>query len=263
MTRAFGISFSPRTTTKYTYQKNHDICLVGTTDGTHILPGSADLLSEGRKAPILIAWHYLRSKYHWKDQIATFMQSVENHTIDGFAIDFEKINNVRSQEFAYMAKLCIDKIVTDTKKRCMLYSSPSVVQEWMFPFEEYWIRRENYHLWVAQWPYVGYNSAMDNVTDLNIWQPRLPAGVPNWGAWQYSADRNGKAAENGIQGNLDVCLEVFNGTLADAKIFLKMEAPPEPPPPDDNLIVIKEDLTIIRERCDSIELHAENGLGTS
>lgn len=241
MMRAFGIDFSPRTTTRYIYQDHHDVCLVGMTDGTYILPGGDDLLEEAEKAPVTVAWHYLRSERHWKDQIETLMRATENHEVDGYAVDYERINNVKSYDFAYMAKLVIDKITMDTGKRCMLYSSPSIIQEWMYPYEQYFIRRDNYYLWCSQWPYYGYNSAMDNVTDPNSgWEPRLPAGVTSWKWWQYSADGNGKAAENGIQGNPDVDLNVYNGTVADMKVWLTMSEPDPPDPPVDPCAELKQ-----------------------
>jgi hypothetical protein len=90
-------------------------------------------------------------------------------------------------------------------------------------------------MWCAQYPYAGYNPAMDNVTDPNSgWEPRLPSGVTNWKFWQYSADGNNKADENGIEGNDDVDMDVFNGSLGDLKTWLRMD---EPPPTDcDELI---------------------------
>lgn len=225
--RAFGIDLSPRTATGYTWQANHDFVIVGVSDGLYKLPNREGLLEEACKAPVTLAYHYLRYDKHWKDQIATFLDACGFYEIDAYCIDFEKANNVPSSEFAYMSKLVIDKITTDTGKRCLLYSSPSVVQEWMFHYEEYYIRRGNYFMWCAQYPYEGYNSAMDNVTDPNSgWEPRLPAGVTDWKFWQYSADGNDKASENGIEGNPDVDLDVFNGSLEDLKTWLRMEEPP-------------------------------------
>ena len=228
--RVFGIDLSPRTATKYTYQSHHDFVIVGVSDGLYKIDGKNPLLREACKAPVTIAYHYLRYDKHWKDQVTTFLDACGDFEIDAYAVDFEKAHNFASKEFAYMSKLVIDKITTDTGKRCLLYSSPSVVQEWMFYYDEFYIRRDNYFMWCAQYPYVGYNEAMDNVTDPNSgWEPRLPAGVTDWKFWQFSADFNEKAAENGIEGNDDVDLDVFNGSLEELKSWLRMETP-EPPP---------------------------------
>lgn len=232
MIRAQGIDISPRSTHRYMHKMDHDFVIVGVSDGRAVLDGSAQLLEDAQDAEFVLAYHYARSDVPPGKQIETYLSAIEGHRVDGNNVDFEKRNNIGSEKFALNVKFMIDSFTAETNLRSLLYSRSGVIQEWMFHFGVDFIRRSEYFLWQAQWPFYGWNDALLNIRDPEYWQPRLPAGVTDWKLWQYSADYNGKGSVHGVD-STDVDLDVFNGTVEDMREWLYPETEePAPEIPD-------------------------------
>jgi len=207
--------------------------IVAVTDGgyTHsdekvnpLIPGEVELLG---------LYHYLRSGVPIQEQIKVFDEAIKNWEWDFLAVDFEKIHNEHLDgDFAAMAKKFIDEFIEAYEKPVLLYTSPSIIQEWMLPFGHTWYQA--YDLWISQWPYnelvSGPQSVLKEVPLLpEKWNPRLPAGATNWRVWQYSAGGNNRAAEFGATGNSSLDLCVFNGTAEDMISWAKKEEILPPP----------------------------------
>lgn len=77
--------------------------------------------------------------------------------------------------------------------------------------------------WVARYPYwhAQYTRAIT---------PVIPRVFPDWTFWQWSADGNGRGREFGAQSR-DICLDRFNGDMADFHQFMgaKVVVPATPP----------------------------------
>jgi len=215
--RAYGIDTSPTSAISYTRQPHHDFAMVIMSDGTWVRPGADELMVSARENEIALGCHYLRSDYSWQSQVDTYLRSIECHVVDGHVVDFEKINNMPSYEFAKGCQYWIDAVREETKQKILTYTGSSVYQEWMFPFGVTFLADDpvKYPLMIAQYPYTYWNPVLETVPVDEIWQPRLPAGVCGWKFWQYSANGNGQADINGIEGNDDVDLQVFNGTVPE------------------------------------------------
>ena len=162
-------------------------------------------------------------------------------------VDFEKTNNSRSLRFARQTKEMIDEVRNVTGQKVIFYSNRYIVQEWLYFYGQYWLRDDpdTYPLWIAQYPYYGWNDSLETITDLNQWQPALPAGVSSWKFWQYSADGNKKGPENGIerqpgtQTDPSVDLDVYNGTADEMHAWLGVgdETPDPVPVPADQVLI--------------------------
>lgn len=234
--RARGIDISVRQVKNYTHQDHHDFVMVIVSDGGSVLPGYEALLDEARKAEIVIACHYLRHDVNIGQQFDTFANAIEGFGIDGCSVDFEKKNNRASSKFANDCKTMIDRMTGELFMRSLTYSSSSVIQEWMYPYDVYFLQRvESYFLMAAQYPYYKWNEALRSVPDESAnWNPRLPAGITDWKIWQYSSKAPG--GENGIPWwqNPYADLDVFNGTITEMKKFFRVDTPVPPPPPPPN-----------------------------
>jgi GH25 family lysozyme M1 (1,4-beta-N-acetylmuramidase) len=214
----------------YVPHANHDFVIIKASDGqlenylfrTHVKSCDAD--------QVIGAYHYLRSEVPVNNQVDTFLNLTGDvEGIDFLACDFEKAFNNPSAQFANDAFLFCTAVKAQTGKRCLFYSNPSIVQEWMFQYGVYWVR-DYADLWIAQWPYYGWNNKLYEVPDeTKGWFPRLPAGCTQWRFWQYSADNNGKGMENGVT-SPDVDLDVFNGTVEDLLEWAGVEDVEEPEP---------------------------------
>jgi len=194
--RAKGIDIYQAYQPNYVHQDHHDFIILKVSDGQY----SKDferLYEQAENVPLKIAYHYLRSGMDAQRQIDTFLNTINGYNFDGLAIDFEKIGNSPSMQFGQILHDTLRGVKAATDKRTLMYSSPSIIQEWLFQYgHTTWVRE--WPLWIAQWPYHGWNDVMYNVPLTEEWQPRLPAGTLNWKIWQYSADGNQKGPENGI-----------------------------------------------------------------
>lgn len=224
--RAYGIDIS-HYQKSYVPQVHHDFVTVKCTDGT-VLNSSYNQLIEivldsGKLAG---AYHYFRSSVHWKHQVEAFLSASQNAHF--LALDFEKKGNTASIAFALNASSFIDGL-TGANKRVLFYSSPSVIQEWMYQLGVYWVRKYD-DLWIAQWPFKAWDERLKEVLIPEMgWSPRLPAGTTKWRVWQYSADGNRRGSVEGV-GSRDIDLDVYNGSVDDMKRWIGFNIfPPEEP----------------------------------
>jgi len=233
--RATGIDIYQKYQPNYVHQGHHDFIILKVSDGS-LSKEFERLYAQSELVPLKIAYHYLRSGMEAQRQIDAFLNTMEGYHFDGVAIDFEKIGNSPSMQFGQILHDTLLGVKAETNKRTLLYSSPSIIQEWLFWYgHTTWVRE--WPLWIAQWPYYGWNDVMYNVPLTEEWQPRLPAGTVDWKIWQYSADKNKKGPENGIMKKYawsvapSVDMDVYNGTPAEMMEWFNVTQPPTPPPP--------------------------------
>ena len=227
--RAKGIDIS-HYQEKYTPRPHHDFVIAKaveiTTENNKYKQHHDTVRGSGK---VLGAYGYLRAGYDWRPQADALLEiAVAKNEADFLATDFEKRGNYPSRKFAE-DNLDYNTYLSDQSgKRVLEYSSPSVIQEWMFQYGVYWVRDYD-DLWIAQWPYYGWNDRMLEVPFPDKgWNPRLPAGCTRWRFWQYSADGNSRGSLEGVSSR-DVDIDVFNGTVEELWDWCNLK--PEPPPP--------------------------------
>lgn len=216
--RACGIDIS-HYQKEYTPQPQHDFVIVKCSDGvqknSHYDQHYQACFEAGK---LVGAYHYYRSGYNWQFQLDAFLEYSQGAHF--LAVDFEKKGNIYSNAFITGAMHLTFGLINahKGKKRVLFYSSPSVVQEWLFQAGQVWLRGYE-DLWIAQWPYKAWVDRLEEVPDVGKgWFPRLPAGCLLWQMWQYSADGNKQGARHGVSSR-DVDLDVFNGTAEDMKAW--------------------------------------------
>ena len=223
--RAQGIDIS-HYQRAYVPMEHQSFVVIKASDGIHKNYMFEQHLENAADVAYVGAYHYLRSDYDIDEQIARFVD-IALH-VDFVACDFEGNMNSPSAKFARNAERFCKEVADKKGLPCLLYSSPKYIQEWMFQYGVYWVR-EYPDLWIAQWPYYGWNDRLLEVPDESKgWAPRLPAGCTEWRMWQYSADGNRQGMINGVT-SPDVDLDVFNGSADDMDDWLnKQEPEPEP-----------------------------------
>ena len=193
---------------------------------------------ETRKAELLAGCHYLRSGINTKEQVNTYLDSIRGYDVDFHVVDFEEKYNTPSKQFAESPFIFMDEVEDITEQSCWLYSRSNIIQAWMFLYGVY-KAREIENLYLAQYPYRGWNDRMLEVPDTSFgWETRTPAGCKDWGIWQYNADGNQRGPFEGVtgdpwQGIISVCLEVFNGSEDEMRERIKKETAPIPDPDPD------------------------------
>ena len=253
MIRAEATDMSPYSHTGRKHVSKVKATITGMSDGRYIQPTDIveNMIVDSELRGL---YHYLRSSYSRAEQVDTFLSAIAPWPYDFLAVDFEKIHNAHGNgAFGLKCQNFIIDVKRETGKKVLLYTRSTIIQEWLLPFNQFWYQEED--LWLAQYPYYGWNEVMREVPTMpEKWNPRLPAGAPTWKWWQYSANGNGRAAEYGGEGNPDMDLNVFNGTLDAAKDWANVESPapvePDPEPPivvpgeynqaiDDSLAVVE------------------------
>lgn len=227
MSRAIGVDISAWQEAYDPTVKEHDFVIIRASDGIYTDTRYHRHLEE--TLPVLVrgAYQYFRSGHDWKRQADLMLELTANQGLDILALDFEKKRNTISEAFAANTKRWLDYVTENATEKVMLYTSPSVYQEWLIQQGQAWMN--DYDLWIAQWPFHGWDDQLEHVID-GTWEPRLPAGHKEWKLWQYSADYNEKGAENGVTSR-DVDLDVFNGTV-DAMLAWIRGHPLPPAPPE-------------------------------
>lgn len=204
-----------------------DFAIMKVSDATFRDKKFAEIWSGVQKVPIRGAYHYLRSGFDWKAQADFFISVVSGYDFHFYAMDFEGTNNTMGAPFADMARKWIEYVTTQTGKLVLLYTNPAHYDGDLSPYGN-WMK--DYPLWIAQ--YWNNPSADKN--------PGLPKTRKSgdWIIYQYASEINfpGHAKEYGTSAN-SVDLNVFNGTVADMRAWLKLEPAPIPIPlpiPPDN-----------------------------
>uniref|UniRef100_A0A6M3KTN5 Putative glycoside hydrolase n=1 Tax=viral metagenome TaxID=1070528 RepID=A0A6M3KTN5_9ZZZZ len=236
--RAQGIDFSKHQWGYEATVKAHDFAMVRASIGWVTDIRFTQHVESIVDVPVRMAYHYFRSlgisdPLFWRRQADHYLETVYPYCLDAYVLDFERANNLPSVRFGSGARQWIDYVAEETGKFVILYINPASYQEYLLQYGQTWMN--DYPLWVAQYPYKGWNDKLQGVYD-GTWQPRLPAGHKEWKFWQFSADGNRKGTENGLvkkswELTPSVDLDVYNGSLAEMKEWLGMGAPvPEPPP---------------------------------
>ena len=214
-----------------------DFAIMKASEGTSRDNKFAEIWAGVQKVPIRGAYHYLRSGIEWQAQADFFISVVKEYDFHFYTMDFEGTGNTMDAAFADMARKWISYVTTKTLvpvttnappqvqagKQVFLYTNPSHYDADLFPYGD-WMK--DYPLWLAQY----WNNPSP---DKNPGMPknRKPG---DWTIYQYASEINfpGHAKEYGTAAN-SVDLNVFNGTVADMRAWLKLGAPPPPPPPPD------------------------------
>jgi len=216
--RAIGIDIYQLYQPNYVLQAHHDFIVMKIADGSRKV-GFERIFKQAEFVPAKIGYIYLRSNSTAHAQIDTVCAIDNDFDLDAYAVDFERYGNKPSRAFGQILKDVIDGVADRTGKKVLLYSNPAVVQEWLLFYGHTWAK--DYPLWIAQYPYRGWNEKMRDVPRSEDWQPRLPAGFTNWKFWQYSADGNKQGPDNGIMKphpwsvTPSVDMDVFNGTAEE------------------------------------------------
>jgi len=230
--RAIGIDIS-HYQKEYIPQKHHDFVIIKASDGITKNSRYDQHYQDCKVAKKIIgAYHYIRSAISWRAQVEVFIDVAVN--ADFLAVDYEKNGNRPSMRFANdtfsFARACGPDLAGC---RCLIYSNPATIQEWMFQYGVYDLRSYP-DIWIAQWPYRLWNSRLEEVPyPEHGWNPRMPAGCQSWRIWQYSADYNRQGSLNGVTSR-DVDLDVFNGTVQEMRQWVGIDPSiPIPEPEED------------------------------
>jgi len=214
----WDVSFDPEKATGQI-----DFAIQKASEGTFRDSKFAEIWAGVQKVPIRGAYHYLRSGINWQTQADFFISVVKGNEYHFYALDFEGKGNTMGASFADMAHQWIEYATAKTGKRVFLYSNPSHYDADLFPYGD-WMK--DYPLWLAQY----WNNPKPDM-DPGMPKKRKPG---DWTIYQYASEINfpGHAKEYGTPVN-SIDLNVFNGTVADMRAWLKLGAPPPPPPSDD------------------------------
>jgi GH25 family lysozyme M1 (1,4-beta-N-acetylmuramidase) len=222
MTRAHGVdlsrwdvSFDPDKATGVI-----DFAIMKASEGTFRDNKFNEIWAGVQKVPIRGAYHYLRSGMNWQGQADFFLSAVRAFDFHFYALDYEVTGNVMDAALADMAHKWIDYVMAKTGKMVLLYTNPAHYDADLFPYGN-WMK--DYPLWIAQY-------WRDPTPDKN---PALPKNrAPGaWAIYQYASEINfaGHAREYGTPVN-SIDLNVFNGTAAEMRTWLKLPPLAQPQP---------------------------------
>jgi GH25 family lysozyme M1 (1,4-beta-N-acetylmuramidase) len=163
-------------------------------------------------------YHYLNSGLSWRSQADKFIEYVGNLPYHFFVSDFEQAFNTLSVDFAYQAWQWINYVEQTTGKPVLLYTSPSLYNEYIYPSQsKYGIDWNKIDLWTAQWFY----EPNPDGTPIN------PIGrTTPWKLWQYTDKAMG--TQYGVSRDGACDLNVYNGSVAQMRAWLDLETI-EPP----------------------------------
>jgi GH25 family lysozyme M1 (1,4-beta-N-acetylmuramidase) len=217
----WDVSFDPEKATGLI-----DFAIQKASEGTFRDSKFVEIWAGVQKVPIRGAYHYLRSGSNWQTQADFFISVVKGNDYHFYALDFEDMGNTMGASFADMAHQWIEYATAKTGKRVFLYTNPSHYDADLFPYGD-WMK--DYPLWLAHY----WNNPKPDM-DPGMPKKRKPG---DWTIYQYASEINfaGHAKEYGTPVN-SIDLNVFNGTVADMRAWLKLGAPPPPPPPPPPLI---------------------------
>lgn len=170
--------------------------------------------------PICGAYQYFLSGIDWKLQADYLIALTHPKRYQFYVCDFESTNNVMGATFAQNCVNWLDYVAMQTNKPVLVYTNVSLFDTYL---GKYAPQINRHKLWIAQWPYITPNPQTAN--------PKIPLTryPPDWSIWQYSADGNGMGIYYGVTA-ANVDLDVFNGTVADMRLWLGLDVPTAPPP---------------------------------
>ncbi len=233
MTRARGVDLRARYQPRYDAGvAKHDFVVLQACYGTSQDANGQDVHDQIQPVPVRGAYLYFLSAQNWLAQVEYFLGIVEGRGYHFYALDFEKKGNTASAAFGAHAHLALQHLRDLSGKPLVLYTNPDTYQSWLVQLGHTWMK--DWPLWVAQWPYYGWNEKLEEVPARpDLWQPRLPAGASAWAFWQYSADGNRRGVQNGLPLGAfglspSIDLNVFNGTVEELHRWVGLVLPPEP-----------------------------------
>jgi GH25 family lysozyme M1 (1,4-beta-N-acetylmuramidase) len=181
-----------------------------------------------QKIPVRGAYWYYSSWINWKKQADFFLNIIKDKNFHFFCIDYERaFNTLNARTIAEVSEF-VKYIKAQTNKKCMIYYSPSIYNEFIYPFGyTNWLNQQD--SWIAQYPY--------SLGEIPLaTQPSMSSNIKTWKIWQmgggdvnFTAGRHaGKNYGGGLEG---IDLNYFNGTIDElyewAEVF---ESPIDPPP---------------------------------
>ena len=174
---------------------------------------------------------YQRSGVPWKQQADKFLEAADKLSpwVHILALDVEKTNNTLNKNFFIDTKNILDYLMENgDERRVIHYTNPDILDNYMFPIFKNdptytdWLQK--CPLWLAQYPYK---------PDPNGY-PLTPKNRSTWDIWQYTS--SGDVIVDGKRKYGSHDLNVYNGTLAEMRVWVGIDAPPvieEPPDHDD------------------------------
>lgn len=238
-TRAHGIDISPWQET-YDFNKTWgqvDFAIQKMTEGTWWDASYGKLWDNGTsKVDIRGMYHYQRSGVSWKAQADNILEMVNRVTpkLHIVALDIEKINNTLNSTYFADSGRILKYLSENCDRKIVMYINPDV---WNIMYPKYYGIYDtwmfDYPMWLAQYWWI---TSPDK-------QPATPKTRTDWAIWQYT-DRGDttKIVDNTRlrhYGSPD--LNVFNGSVADMKVWANVDGDVivEPPP-----VVVEEDKAI-------------------
>jgi GH25 family lysozyme M1 (1,4-beta-N-acetylmuramidase) len=225
MTRAFGIDVSkwdasipPSPDVDFIIQR----ASYGGWWASHRDEKFIQFLPSVMSVPIRGAYHYFSSKRSWKEQADKFLSVVSGLDYHFYVCDVETLYNDMNKTFIASAMEWCKYVHEKTGKKVVLYSNYYVYRDYIHAYDG--VRASQYDFWFAWYPDTIPVNTRDN------FQPPLPPGRKSWSLWQFSpGESNDFGTPLGI-GRRGVDVNVFNGTVADMRLWLGMDDAPEVPP---------------------------------
>jgi GH25 family lysozyme M1 (1,4-beta-N-acetylmuramidase) len=175
-----------------------------------LLPGVLEV-------PIRGSYWYLSSHPNWMRQADFYLETMGTIPYHFHCVDFESAYNDMSIDFGAECIEFARYVKEETGKPVLLYTNRSLYDELLAP--DY--RARDIPLWIS--------SPVGITVDPQFTQPPMPRKRADWALWQYTwTVANAKAWGVGRPTSLDV--NVFNGTVADMRLWLGMDVviPPTP-----------------------------------
>jgi GH25 family lysozyme M1 (1,4-beta-N-acetylmuramidase) len=161
----------------------------------------------------------------WQEQADFFIKTVKDKDFQFLALDIEEgpnpskwigfSRNIFKKADVLNMVEWIKYVKEQTGKPVLLYTRALILRDKLIPNggEEL----KNMDMWIA-W----YADGIDRENDSPYKKYTIP-DVSNWRLWQYSADKNNKGSEFGVETS-GIDLDVFNGTIDEMKAWLAGEA---------------------------------------
>jgi GH25 family lysozyme M1 (1,4-beta-N-acetylmuramidase) len=160
-------------------------------------------------------YHYLSSYINWQEQADKFLSYIAGYDYHFLVCDFEGAFNLLNTAFAYSAWRWIKYVEQKTGKPVILYTSPSLYNDYITPSQSlYNIDWNTVALWTAQWFFTPNPDGT----------PSLPKGrTAGWKLWQYTD--KGDGTKYGVARSTACDLDVYNGTPAQMRDWLGIGRP--------------------------------------
>jgi len=178
------------------------------------------------QVPVKMSYCYLNSATTLNIQVEEFIDTINKAPFewDVLVCDWESAYNTVSESFADKGLQWMEQVKELTGKPVWLYTNRSL-------YETYWQSRGlGYPLWIS-------NPLADgtwNTETIHNKVPRLPQGRETWQMWQFSFTIKGTdwGTSRPAEGDIDM----YNGTLAEMKEYIRGEGNTPEIPMDKRLV---------------------------